>query len=228
MQLLKNAIAKRSVKYWLFIDEQGTVKFGPNSDPHFGLAAVATTAPGALCGLLEAVRHRWLSEVHLLNGAFHAQTDCWDVRNAVYESFLQLPIARCDVVAINKDAVVPSLRSPEAMYALAARLLLKFVVPRLNDCDQLSVVLARWSAVADLPRIVRPELQESRRGRRVIWPGPVDVIQLPSSAHPGLQAADYVAFAAHRERSRSDSRLFEMLYARDRKVSHWIAFAKNR
>jgi len=216
------------VKYWLFIDEQGTVKFGSTNDAYFGLAAVATTEPEVLCGRLEAIRHRWLSEAHLINGAFHAQTDCWDVRNAVYGSFPQLPIARCDVVALKKEAVFSWLRSPESMYGLAARLLLQYVVPRLEQCDHLSVVLARWSAVPDLTGVVRSELQTRKAGRPAIWTKPLDVMQLPSSAHPGLQAADYVAFAAHRERTRFDSRLIEALYARDRKVSHWIAFSNSR
>ena len=154
------------------------------------------------------------------DGYLHAQRGCFEVNKAVFESFSALPIKRCDVVALRKEAIFPGLRNPREMYSLALRLLLDYLVPRIESSDDLTVVLAKWQPVPDLPALARTVLERPTLERRVS----TTVLQAPSAAHAGLQYADYLAFASHRQRTRGEERWLNSTRSAARGFSDFTAF----
>lgn len=143
-------------RLWVFIDEQGDVKFGPSNSKHFGLAAITTDDPTGLTSVVDEVRHRWWSKDRLRHGELHAKNNCWPVRRDVFDSFSKAPISRVDVVALAKANVYERLRSPEGMYRAALRILMRYLVPHLPDARSL-----QWSPPHGAP-IRNSRLSSSR------------------------------------------------------------------
>jgi hypothetical protein len=205
----------------VFIDEQGDAKFGAHNSTHFALAAVTTFEPTGLNAVLDETRHQLWSESHVYDGHFHAQSDCNDVRQHVYESFARVPITRCDVVSMLKSSAYAQVRTPDKMYGAVLKALLRYVVPKLA-CDELAVVTAKWPA-ADTAAIVREAATEPGYRRPVLWMKPLHVMTAPAAVHGGLQYADYLAYAVHRTRQGKDPKgWLELTHAQGRAHSNFV------
>ncbi|MCC6387727.1 MAG: DUF3800 domain-containing protein [Dehalococcoidia bacterium] len=187
---------------WLFIDEQGDVKFGARNSQHFALAAVATRSPGTITASLDAIRHREWPNGHVSRGQFHAHDDCPYIQRAVLDAMRGLPLLRCDVAALRKDTIDESVRSPALMYRTAARALLRRAIPGIaGEAQALVVVVAEWAPLAAPDAVLRAVLTESWPDRPALWATDLVVVRAPAAAHGGLQCADYAAWAAHRQRT---------------------------
>lgn len=134
------------------------------------------------------------------------------------------PVIRCDVVTIQKESLFPSLHNPRSTYQAVLRMLLRFVVPQLTDYDELRVVAAEWSPYAGLVDLLDDSLKRPRGRRGPLWIKPYRVMTAPSATHPGLQLADYVAWASHRRRSRHEADWWDALAAEGRACSDHLAF----
>jgi hypothetical protein len=211
-------------RVWIFVDEQGDVKFGQRNSNYFGLAAVTTRDPSALTAEMDQLRHNMWSGGHLPDGYFHAQSCCFEVNRAVYESFTRVPIVRCDVVALRKEGVFPQLRSPRDMYRISLEILLKIVFGGLPQNDDVTIVTARWSAIPDLRPLVSEVGREQRADAIPGWDSGITALQCPASTHAGLQYADYLAFASHRNRTRGDGAALALTRKPGRGRSDFTAF----
>ena len=88
------------------------------------------------------------------------------------------------------------------------------------DLRTLTVVLAKWQPGPDLPALAHIVLERATFERRAN----TTVLQAPSAAHAGLQYADYLAFASHRQRTRGEERWLNATRMPARAYSDFTAF----
>lgn len=212
-------------KAWVFLDEQGDVKFGERNSPNFGVAAVVTNEPGKVVALLDSIRHAHWSSDHVTRGRFHAHDDCPAIRESVFHAIREAPLIRCDVVSLQKGLVYQQLRTPRAMYRAALRVLFRYTIPRLASYDELMIVASEWSAFRELPPLIGEVLTVKGYNHPVLWTKPYCAVQALSASHGCLQVADYVAWASNRRRTRDDDHWEHFVTAPGRDVSDFVVGA---
>lgn len=208
----------------MFLDEQGDATFAAGASSYFGLCAVTTDDPTRLCWQVDGLRHRLWAQGHIEKGFFHCSSDCRIVQREMFDLFPSLGLLRLDAVSVTKEKVHPALRHPSLLYGAVAGRLMRFVARQLTSYDELIVVLARWQAAEDIA--LRFEEATFHKGRRQswAWAGRLRILEAEARVHPGIQVADYAAWAAHRRRKYEEHYWWSKVERSAPEVTDFLAF----
>lgn len=209
---------------FLFADESGCLVFKDNgtASRYFILATACFAGANAALELLALRRELlWLRNTGAIRAStridnhFHATKDEVAIRHAVYRRLQEIDF-RVDATILEKRKALPWITANSAeFYRYAWFYHLKYVAPKIadsKDCELhvLPASLGTRRQKAAFNNSVNNVLQQVLP--RAKWS--VDFV--PSSADPGLQVADYCAYAIFQKWERANSRWYDYISAKMR------------
>lgn len=194
----------------LFADEAGNFDFSrqEGASQYFILTTVRLPSPEVA---LKMANLRWelAWQGYALDGAFHAATDRQVIRNRVF-AMLGKQDFRIDATILEKSKTLPRYhQDPVGFYQLAWWLHWKHVAPRLfADTSHLLIVAGTLST-----KKKRSAYEEAVVSvvRQVGGTHPPKALSWPDATDPGIQIADYCAWAIQRKWERGDSRSYDLV-----------------
>lgn len=192
---------------YIFIDESGNFDFSRTGTNYFVLSAVTALDPLVSSQILQKLEYKLLSDGINVE-CFHASPDLQKVRNYVLKEIERLTNIRINYVYAEKRKTHPKYQSPEAIYALFGKTLLKYVFKDwlVNQYDQIIVIfdkaLTRKQQNSFL-RVVKPELKETNK--------PYKIYFHQTMADFNGQIADYSAWSRYVSLERKELRPIEKL-----------------
>jgi hypothetical protein len=211
---------------YLFSDESGDLQFrrSPQVTRYFavGTLLIEQDQLAELRRVLADVRDDLAWRSHGLDSTFHATTDSYAVRNAVFDA-LALVDFRVDVTILEKSKAMPHIRvdSPR-FFQYAWYYHLRYLAPRvLHADDELLVVAAqlglkkeRAAFRASIEDVLKQCVNFRVKRTLAFWRDESDF---------ALQAVDYCTWAVMRKWERGDSRYFDII--EDKVHSQYDIFA---
>lgn len=204
---------------FLFADESGCLVFKDNgtASRYFILATACFSGATAALELLSLRRELlWLRSSGVIRSTtriephFHATKDEMAIRHAVYRKLQEMDF-RIDAIILEKRKAFPRITADSAeFYKYAWYYHLKYVVPKIatsKGCELhvLPASLGTKRQKAAFFNSVNNVLQQVLP--RTMWSADF----IPSSADPGLQVADYCAYAIYQKWERGNSRFYEYI-----------------
>jgi hypothetical protein len=201
------------VERYLFSDEAGCFTFSraPNVSRYFIICTV-TMSDLACCGGLYALRRKLVWEKAPLGDYFHATEDAQSVRDRVFEELMKYDF-EIQATICEKAKAQPQVRVSRArFYKYPWFYHLKHGIARhIPDETELLVTTAsigtRKEKATFIGNLDDVMAQNVRKGA---W----TVDFRPAQAEPGLQVADYCAWAIQRKWERGDNRSYDIIRGR--------------
>lgn len=198
-----------SPSVYIFADEAGDFDFSNIGSEYFIVCAVTVRNMTVAHRLLD-LRHELTLDGHDIH-LFHACNDRYSIRQRVYAE-LQATQFHVDAIALRKRKTYPRVAADEGyFYQLAWHLLFKGVAPlRCQPTDHLLVAAASLGTTAKKTRF-RNAVDRVVQQHNICTS--VAVGFWPSATHPGLQVADYCAWALQRWKERNDMWAYNFIQA---------------
>jgi len=191
----------------IFADEAGNFDFSrkPGATRYFILTTVVLWSPQVALDLT-ALRWKLAAHEYTVEGAFHAATDRQAVRDRVFE-MLSAHEFRIDATILEKCKTYPKYHhDPVAFYQLAWHLHWKYIAPRVLSPRHHPLVVA--GTLTTQKKKAAYEAAIASVVRQVSGLSTVKVLAWPDVADPGIQVADYCAWAIQRKWERQDTRSY--------------------
>lgn len=199
--------AERPTVY-IFLDEGGNFDFSPKGSKYFTLTCVSLFRPFKLHTDLDTykydlIEHRITPRIGV--EYFHCADDNKHVRAKVFAMLsAAIPHASVDAVIVEKRKTGPALQPPEKFYPKMLGYLLRYAVARASHGIGEVVVITDRLPVAKKRRAIEKAVKTVLSN--VLDAGtPYRVMHHSSSAHYGLQIADYFNWAIYRKWERGDA-----------------------
>lgn len=183
---------------WVFIDESGDFNFTPSGSPFYTFTALWGYSPLCMERDLSEARYGLLAEGSSMT-RFHACYDGIDVRKAAFDVIRNHTCFKVAAIVVRKNRTNPAVIEPEQFYPKFLDYLLKFVLKgdARHNYERVMIVTDRPPT-----KSIRKALKNALRltVRRYIANGATfEILHHDSSAHAGLQAADYCCWAINRK-----------------------------
>lgn len=193
---------------YLFFDESGNLDFSPNGTRYYSFGVLSTRNPAPLNQALTTLRYALMEESIELE-YLHASEDKQAVRNRVFDAIAAAGDVEFDVLVVEKHKTNPLLRDPLRFYPELGSHILGRVFERHTEpgerviviTDRLPLARQRKATEKAFKTYIRQHLGERSFA----------VLHHASSAHPGLQAADYCTWAVHRKWNNGDLRSYQRM-----------------
>ena len=211
-------------RVYVFGDESGDFVFGgkPGSSSYF-LVATATLRDESLPHELAALRRELQWQGIGLERGFHAGEDSWPVRNQVYD-LIAAHDFRVDATILEKSKARAQIRESNLRFWQTSWFYhLHYLAPRVADAgDALMVIAAaldtgmRRDAVRAALVDVVSQVSPARESRSLV---------VPAAVEPGLQVADYCAWAIQRKWETGNTDAFSRI--EDKVASEFDLFSRD-
>ncbi|MER8816303.1 DUF3800 domain-containing protein [Mesorhizobium sp. M0965] len=195
---------------YLFADEAGCFTFTrqPNVSKYFIICTV-TTKTLDVSTALNSLRHRLVWEGLSIGDFFHATVDAQAVRDRVFEEMLKHEF-QVQAMICEKAKAQPQVRSSKArFYKYPWYYLFKHgIAPHIVEDMRLLIIAASIGTKKERTTFTTAlsDVMDQTVGG---IPWAVDF--RPSHCDPGLQVADYCAWAIQRKWERGDTRSFDLI-----------------
>lgn len=201
---------------FIFADEAGDFTFErrPNVSQYFILCTVAMEDDGPLAAALNQLRRRLAWDDAELGDYFHATSDKQRVRDAVYETMLEHPFSVQATIMEKRKAYERVRESKPRFYQYGWFYHFKYgTADRFNDDHETLITAASLGTKrerAAFQSAVHDVMRQTMRVKK--WKTDF----MPAAADPGLQVADYCAWALQRkwESGGKDTRSFDLIRPR--------------
>jgi hypothetical protein len=200
---------------FVFIDESGNFDFSNLGTAHFVMASVMATLPLESASRLNALKYELLTEGVDVSD-FHASEDKQSIRDRVFPIIDSLEGVRVHVIFGDKHFLPPNLQSPEGLYGLFGKAIVKFAF-RSYSVDSFSQVVIVFDQALSKKKqgafmaAVKPELKAIRKPFRIYFH------QMKTDANG--QIADYICWAKFVELERNEMRPWSAITTRLRPTS---------
>lgn len=199
---------------YIFLDEGGNFDFSRSGTRFFTLTCVSLYRPFRLHTALDTykynlIEHRIKPRIEM--EYFHCANDNRHVRSKVFEMLGQeVPPESVDAVIVEKCKTGPALQAPEKFYPKMLGYLLRFAIEKAAHGLGEVVVITDSLPVAGkrkaIEKAIKTTLAEMLPDRT-----PYRVMHHASSAHYGLQIADYFNWAIFRKWEHEDPDAFQSI-----------------
>ena len=192
---------------FIFIDESGNFDFTPSGTSHFVLGGVATTNPASSAKELLTLKYRLLKEGHDV-AEFHASEDKQLTRDQVFPVIDSMLEIKAHVIYGDKHFLATSLQSPNGIYSLYGKAMIKYFIRVYSACslESITVVFDRTLTKklrGQFEGILKPELKRLNI--------PFNIYFHPMSTEINGQVADYISWAKYVALERSELRPWGLL-----------------
>ncbi|MEL6288263.1 MAG: DUF3800 domain-containing protein [Pseudomonadota bacterium] len=198
---------------YLFADEAGCFTFNrkPNISRYFILCTVLMDDLGVV-NRLQNLRHDLLCEGVPLGDYFHATTDTFDVRDAVFEAILDADFS-VQATICEKSKAQPQVRVSKArFYKYPWYYHFRHGIPKqFRDVSEFIVTAASIGNKKERSTFTNSlgDVMSQTLGKR-----PWHVDFRPSQSDPALQVADYCAWAIQRKWERQETKAYDLIEGR--------------
>lgn len=187
---------------FIFIDESGNFDFSPTGTKHFTLCAITALDPLTSSQKLQALKYRLLESGTDVE-CFHASPDAQSTRNVVFDEIEKMTNIRASYIYADKHRAHPKYQSPEAVYALFGKTLLKYVFNGWTAAQYQQIVVIFDKALTKKQQkaflgVVKPELKAIGKPYRIYFH--------QTMADFNGQIADYCAWARYVSLERNEQR----------------------
>jgi hypothetical protein len=187
---------------FVFIDESGNFDFSDKGTSYFVMAGVMATAPIDSASQLNSLKYKMLTEGIDVSD-FHASEDKQSIRDRVFPIINSLQNVRAHVIYGDKHFLAPSLQSPEGIYALFGKAIVKYALKSYSADSFSQVVVVFDQALTKKKQsafmaAVKPELKLIKKPFRIYFH------QMKTDANG--QIADYICWAKFVELERNELR----------------------
>jgi hypothetical protein len=197
----------------IFADEAGCLAFNrePNVSKYFLLCTISMNA-NDLAGDFISLRRQLVWDGFELGDSFHASTDKQAVRDRVFETITQHPFT-IQATIMEKSKATPKVReTTQGFYHHTYYHHFKHgVSPSLDQQTKLLVTTASLGTKKERLTF-RTAIDDVMEKTAKVQRWQTDFRQ--AQADPGLQAADYCAWAIQRKWERQDTRSYELIAPR--------------
>lgn len=178
---------------YIFLDESGNFDFSTNGTNHFLLSAVTALDPMASSSALQKAKYELLEQGHNID-CFHASPDKQHIRDCVFGVINSLSNIKINYLYANKHKAHPSLHTPEKIYTLFGKTLLKYIFKSwtANQYEQIIVIFDKTLPTKQEKAflgVVKPELKATGKPYRIFFH--------KTMADFNAQIADYAAWAKY-------------------------------
>lgn len=192
---------------YVFLDESGDLDFTPASSKYF-IVCTATISTFQVCHELMELGRDITWEGYGPVTTFHAKNDPAARRARVLQLIRRNDI-RFDATYFEKRKVHPSLQERNSFYAHACYFHLKYVLPKVTR--GIDPVMVTGGSIG-LNRKRLASLRAIETAVHECCPNQVTRTRtMDAAAEPGLQLADYGAWAVQRKLERGDDSAFEQI-----------------
>ena len=186
----------------IFIDESGDLgKHGLN---YFVIAALCTTNPKPIYNLIKRIRQRKLKKKIKMLSEIKANNSDDEIRKFV---LTKLANADCEIhiIIVDKSRVRDYLFARKSkLYNSIAGILIEHAQVGYDD---IKVVIDR----KDASSFLRKDFDDYIKNIKVKWNAKISIEHLVSHQNLGLQAVDFIAWAAHRKQNTSDDGFYKII-----------------
>ena len=190
---------------YIFLDEGGNFDFSTSGSCYYTFTSVVMVRPFTFYSEFENYKYDVIEYGKNLD-KFHCAEDNAHVRGRVFGLIKDnLDKFRIDSVVVRKCKTGPALRPPEKFYPRMLSYLLKHIIDKFNF-DKVEEVIVITDSLPTkrnkrlFEKSIKKNLNESLRKDACYR-----IIHHPSSAHYGLQIADYCNWAIMRKWERGDA-----------------------
>lgn len=197
----------QSKALYLFFDEAGDLNFKASGSSHFFGGVLCVQDPWSLDRALRDRREELFSG-SMIPERFHASEDRQAVRDSVFELLAEKEDLRFFVASTEKSEVPPEFREAPRFYAHVANFALRAALEHYPTADPVYVITDQIP-VKRKREAVKKGLKASLAA--VLGDRRYELAHHTSSAHAGLQAADYLTWAVYRKYAGGDGRSYELI-----------------
>ena len=186
----------------IFIDESGDLgKFGSK---HFIIAALCTTNPKPIYNLVKKVRQRKLKKSVKALSEIKANSSDDDTRRYVLNKISQ-SICHVHIIVVDKSKVKEYLFSrKDKLYNYIAGIL---VTDAQSGYKRINIIIDK----KDHSSLVREDFNKYIRTYKNRWNAEIKIQHLESAQNRGLQAVDFIAWAAHRKYNLDEDKFYKVI-----------------
>ena len=187
---------------YIFLDESGNFDFTRGGTNHFLISAVTALHPMNSSQALQKLKYELLELGHDVD-CFHASPDSQVVRDFVFTVINSLDNIKINYLYADKHKAHPSLHSPEKIYSLFGKTLLKYIFKSWTASQYDEIIIIFDKALTNKQQkaflgVVKPELKATGKRYRIYFH--------KTMADFNAQIADYSAWAKYVSLERGEMR----------------------
>ena len=199
---------------YIFIDESGDL--GRHGLRYFVIAALCTINPKPIYNLIKRIRERKLKKKIKVLSEIKANNSDDTIRNFILN---KLANSNCEfhIIAVDKTQVKDYLfDKKDRLYNYIAGILIQHAQV---GYDNINIVIDKKYRSS----LIRDDFDEYIKNYKIKWNAKIKIEHLESVQNLGLQAVDFVAWAAHRKLNTADDKFYKII---EKKITNFVILWK--